>query len=423
MEQSLNRSLIFRGGAVLQNRLCKTALSEGLSDASGDPNALMINLYRRWGEGGAGLLITGNAHVDRRYRERSTSLILDQKSDRRSYRALAAASRNSGAKIWLQLNHPGRQCPAYISNIPVAPMAISPPFRFSGYNKTRAIGLAELPELVDRFVVSAQIAADCGFDGVQIHSAHGYLLSSFLSPNLNRREDAYGDGPQGRALLLIEIISAIRTRLPEPFVIAVKINATDFERDGLGSSEATTTASLCVEAGADCIEVSGGSYRRMMIAGENEARRAGEAALVAGGYFRQFARNLTIRLQDVPIMLTGGVRSVDSMVQALDQEGIALIGLGRPMCVDVNIAKKLLSGEVTDLSVLAAPGAIGPGLLGAGSVMRRIRRLNAFAAQAWYGEQLRRAAHDLAPDEKIGAWRALRVMMARDHQSRMVTAP
>lgn len=417
----LAEPVTLRSGAVLRSRICKAATAEGLADHQSNPGPAMIELYRRWGAGGAGLIISGNMHVDRRYRERTTSPAIDRQSDHIALRALATAAQQNGAAVWAQLNHAGRQCPASVSHAPVGPVATRAPLRFSGYSACRALELREMSGVVAAFADAASIACEAGFDGVQIHAAHGYLLSSFLSPHVNLRTDRYGGNPLGRARLLLEVVAAVRSALPRGKALSVKLNATDFERGGIEMDDSARIVAWCAEHGADHIELSGGSYRRLYVPEYRPNISEKSAGDRDGAYVREAAMMMAASIS-VPIMITGGVRD-RAIMEALLGEGVTAIGLARPFCVAPDAAAKLLDGTLVDLSSLPTPPQYAPWPFSDRSWSRSIRRLNAFAAQAWYSEQIHQMAHGQEIDCALSSREALRRMIARDRQWLSTTIP
>lgn len=418
----LEEPLTIAGKLRVANRIVKAATAEGLAALGNHPGEPLIELYRRWASGGAGLIITGNAHVDRRFRERSTSLVLDEDSDRLAFRRLSSAAHGENTPILVQLNHPGRQCPAMLAPVPLAPSASRPLFRFSGYGPARAMRETEIEDVILAFTRSARIAADCGFDGIQVHAAHGYLLSAFLSPLQNRREDRYGGSLANRARLLVEIVASIRRAVPAGFLVAVKLNVTDFERGGFDVDEAVEVACMVERAGADCLETSGGTYRRLVTEAppsDQEEDRRGEETRDP---FLEFTSRLSARL-DIPVVMTGGMRSQRSIERALSSAGVAMIGLARPFCVDPDIANSMLRDRFDSLDRLPGPAFAGPAMLGPQSPFRRVRRYNAFAELAWYSEQLEPIARGDPPRTDLSPRAALALMAARDHQFLRATVP
>ena len=243
-------------------------MTEALGDLRDDATPALERLYRRWSDGGAGLLITGHAMVDRRYLEQAGNVVLDDDTDEPALRAWAAAGARAGNHLWVQLNHPGRQCTRFQSDRPVAPSAVALPVR-GFFARPRALEDAEIHGLIEAFARAAAIVRRNGFTGVQVHAAHGYLISQFLSPRTNRRSDAWGGSLENRARFLLEIVRAVRTAVGPGFPLAVKLNSADFQRGGLVPAEAVDVAGMLAGEGIDLLEISGGTYQRIAFAGHD----------------------------------------------------------------------------------------------------------------------------------------------------------
>lgn len=398
-------------GTTLPNRICKAATAEGLATVHRDPSPQTIALYRRWAASGVGLLISGNVHVDRRYSERPSSMALDERSDLAAFAQLAKAGQVDGASFWLQLNHAGQQCPTMCNAEPVGPSANIAPFRGGRYAPSRALAAAEVDAVVQAFARSAALARQAGFAGVQIHAAHGYLLSSFLSPAENRRQDAYGGSPENRARLLLRVIEAVRGAVGYDYAVAVKLNATDFMRGGLDAEEALSIIERCDAAGVDCVEISGGTYRKLYLAFEYPGAELAKRLAEAPAMFAAFAKRIpaTRRLR---VLLTGGITSQRAMAAILADADADLIGMARPFCVDPDLYRKLAADDEIDLSLPLV--RLGRGPFGPKSWSKGIRRLNALAAQSWYSEQIPRLAAGLAPDFTMSGFNALKNLTRRD---------
>lgn len=400
-------------GERLANRLCKAAIAEGLATPRNDPSPSLLQLYSRWAQSGAGLLISGNVHVDRRYLERPSSLVLDRDSNLDAFAAFARVARGGGAGFWLQLNHAGRQCPRRIAAKPLGPSANPGPFFLGGYDRSRATREDEIESTIEAFAFAAHKAKAVGCTGVQIHAAHGYLLSSFLSPRLNRRTDQWGGPLVSRARFACRVVSAARRAVGADFTIAVKLNATDFERNGFGGEDVAATARLLAAAGCDLIELSGGTYERLFLAGEHPGPRLAAQWDAQEAYFLDSAIRIG-RVDGVKLMVTGGWRTHAAMAAALASGSIDLIGLARPFCVDPGIAARLLSGACVDLGTLPRAPFLGRGFFGPASMWRGGRRLNAIAQQAWYALQVERLAQGGEVDPSAQALPAFIHLMRRD---------
>ncbi len=326
-------------GTVLGNRLVKAALSEQLGSLRGAPTERLERLYRAWSDGGFGLVITGNVMVDRRALGEPRNVVVEDERDLPALRAWATASKAAGNQTWVQINHPGRQSPRFLSPTPVAPSEVG--LKISGqFGKPRALTGAQIEEIIDRFARTAEILVAAGFDGVQIHSAHGYLSSQFLSPLTNQRTDDWGGDPERRMRFLLEIVRRTRARIGASAGLGVKLNSADFQRGGFTEEESMGVVEALSGESIDLLEISGGTYERaaMMGAGaQRESTRQREA------YFLEYAEQVRERAT-MPLMLTGGLRSRTAMDEALQTGAVDLIGLGRPACLEPDLAGRLLSG-------------------------------------------------------------------------------
>lgn len=395
-------------GAVLPNRLAKAAMTEGLADPDLRASPRLATLYRRWSEGGAGLLVTGNVQVDRRYLERPGNVVIDDTwpatTDATARRALAdwaAAGRAGGSALWMQISHAGRQTPRYVSREPLAPSPV-PLDLLGNYARPRAIEEHEILAVVRRFAAAATIARECGFSGVQVHAAHGYLLSSFLSPHTNRRTDAWGGPLANRARIVLEVVREVRRAVGADFPLAVKLNSDDFRKGGFAHDECVQVARWLDVEGIDLLEISGGTYEQPRLFGT--AGRAGDAValrpstVAREAYFLSYAQAIRSAVH-LPLMVTGGFRTRAGMEAALASGDADVIGLARPLCSDPDAARRLLERSIDTLPAderglrLAARG-----WLSAASPLVLMKVVNLLGAQGWYYQQIERLADGLAPD-------------------------
>lgn len=409
---SLQQHLRLPCGEVIPNRLAKAAMTEGLADARGLPGEELGCLYRAWSEGGAGLLITGNVQIDWDHIERPGNVVIDRPLDsgqQQRLRTWAEAARSAGNGLWMQISHAGRQTQRTVNPHPRAPSAVALALPGRLFGEPVPLTEPEIEELIGRFVNAALMAAQTGFSGAQIHAAHGYLISEFLSPLANRREDRWGGSLENRARFLLEVVRRARACLPAGFALAVKLNSADFQRGGFAAEESLRVAEWLREAGIDLLEISGGSYespRMMNIAGIEDDGETAVAASTAAreAYFLEFAAEMR-RTVAVPLMVTGGFRTAAAMASALADDGISLIGLGRPLCVDPAGPRRLLEGA-PELECHEKQLRLGPGWLGPGSPVLMLKTINGFGVMSWYYQQLRRMGAGLRPDPKMGVLRA-----------------
>lgn len=383
-------------------------MTEGLADARNRATARHQTLYARWAKGGAGLLLTGNIQVDRRYLERPGNVAIDGEQDAGAMRALEAyakASTSNGAEIMAQLSHAGRQTPVYVTKTPVAPSAVAVDLPGGQFGPPRALTADEIADVIARFVHAASVCKAAGFSGVQIHAAHGYLISEFLNPRVNQRTDEWGGSLDNRARLLLKTVTAVRKKAGSGFPVAVKLNSSDFQKGGFSFDDCLTVIGWLNEEGVDFLEISGGSYEqpRMMDIDGMEAppedqKRASTRRREA--YFLQFAEEAA-RVAKMPLMVTGGFRSRAAMDEALSSGAADLIGLARPLCVDPDVPRKLLSGDIDAAPAIEKTLRLGNGFWGPASPSNLIKALNGFAAMAFFYQNLYRLADGEEAQEKM----------------------
>ncbi len=386
-------------GATLSNRLAKASMTEAIADGQDRATVEHQRLYQRWAEGGSALLLTGNVMVDGLYLERPRNVVVEDDSGLDELAAWTLAARSSGAHVWMQISHPGRQTPRYVASEPVAPSAVAAVKMMKSFGKPRALEAREIPLIIQRFARTAQIAEHAGFTGVQIHAAHGYLISQFLSPLTNLRSDEWGGSLENRARLLLEIVRAVRAIVTPGFCVSVKLNSADFQRGGFDEDDAIAIARMLESEGVDLLEISGGNYESPALLGSASDRtRAREA------YFIDFARRLR-QESKMPLMVTGGFRSRAAMEQALEEGACDVIGLARPLALEPDLPRRMLAGE-TDCS-RAAP------------MTMTIGATTALAEAAFYWMQLRRMGAGLDPDASLSPLRAVLTYVMADFVNAM----
>lgn len=384
-DAAIDRPFTLPNGTVLGNRLVKAALSEQLSSIKGAPTSELERLYRRWSQGRFGLVITGNVMVDRRALGEPRNVVVEDERDFTRLQSWASAARSGGNAAWVQLNHPGRQSPRILSDHPVAPSAVG--LKISGqFARPRALTDHEIRDIIERFARAAEIVVRAGFDGVQIHSAHGYLSSQFLSPITNERTDAWGGDPERRMRFLLEVVRATRERIGPKAGLGVKLNSADFQRGGFTEEESMGVAEALSAESLDLLEISGGTYEKAAMMGAGAGQR--ESTIKREAYFLEYAEAVRARAA-MPLMLTGGLRTRRAMDDALAGGAIDLVGLGRPTCLDPDVARKLIDGTLA-----AAP--VAPDLkIG-------VRALDDLSELTWHTTQLWRlgAGKEAAPTRR-----------------------
>ena len=410
----LHQPLTLPCGAALKNRLAKAAMTEGLADAANNPTMAHQRLYQRWARGGAALLLTGNVQVDRRYLERPGNIVIEDRQAMEALRALATAGSCEGTHLWMQISHAGRQTTGLINSEPVGPSAVplAMPKAFrSRFGTPRALTEAEILDIIQRFALAAAVAKEAGFTGVEVHAAHGYLLSEFLSPRANTRIDRWGGSLDNRARLLLAVISAIRQAVGPGFPIGVKLNSSDFQKGGFSHAECLQVVAWLNEASVDLLEISGGNYEQPVLMGfsglepiyEEQVR---DSTKQREAYFLDYAARIR-EVAHMPIMVTGGFRSTAVMAQALTQDDCQLIGMGRPYCVIPDLPQRLLSGALDQAPTPEKTLRYGPGFFGPNSRNDLLRLINNFSAQAWFCMQLIRMGQGQDPDPSMSLMGAM----------------
>jgi len=411
MTTELQNPLRLGCGAVLPNRFAKAAMTEGLADEDDRATARHATLYRRWSHGGAGLLVTGNVMVDRRFLERPGNVVIDGNGGLDRLRAWARAGTEAGSHLWMQISHPGRQSSRTSTRQPIAPSAVQ--LRLAGlFARPRAMTGAEILDAIERYARVAEVAREAGFTGIQVHGAHGYLISQFLSPVTNRREDDWGGPLENRARFLLEIVRAVRRRVGRDFALGVKLNSADFQRGGFTLDECVRVAGWLGEESIDLLEISGGTYEQPRLLGHRGRDESYDEPLRAStrrreAYFLEYAAAIQGSTQ-VPLMVTGGFRTRTAMAAAASSGEAAVIGLARPLCVDPDLPLRLLAGSMEQGRSPERHLRLGPGrLLGPASPVALCRSLNTQGEAAWFYRQIIELAEGREPRMGLGLARAL----------------
>jgi len=322
-------------------------MEENMSVAGQLPGDTLTGLYRSWAKGGVGLIITGNVMVDGRAMTGPGGVVLQQGTPLEPFKRWAKAAQEGGAQVWMQLNHPGRQVFASMGGNCWAPSAVALDMGKHShlFGTPKAMDEADIAELIERFASSAKMAEQAGFNGVQIHAAHGYLLSQFLSPLTNQRTDQWGGSLENRARLLCEVIRAVRAQVSAEFAVAVKINSADFQRGGFDDADALATLKLLNELAIDLLELSGGSYESPAMQG----RTADGRTLAREAYFLEFATDLAKQAR-MPLMTTGGIRRRAVAEQVIAQ-GVAMVGMATALTIVPDLPSRWRAGEQTEANL------------------------------------------------------------------------
>ena len=408
----LNQPLTLPCGAVVPNRMCKAAMTEGLAHPDGTASAELERLYGIWSDGGSGILLSGNIQVDGDHLERPGNVIVDSALSNDAFAALqrmAAAGTRNGNHLWAQISHAGRQTQKIVNPAPKAPSAVRLRLPQSQFGEPVALTAGEIESIVERFVRCAVTCKEAGFTGVQFHSAHGYLLSQFLSPLTNQREDEWGGTLENRARALIAIVTKAREVLGVDFPISVKLNSADFQKGGFDFDDSLTVAKWLADAGVDLLEISGGTYEQPRLLNLDgvepiEEQSLARSTLAREAYFVDFAKAMREKLS-IPIMVTGGLRRREVMNHVLETGGADMIGLGRPLCVDADGPNRLLNGE-DELARYEDNLSLLPDWLMWLTRFNAVRTINSFATQFWFYEQIANIGRAGATDPKLTVFSA-----------------
>ena len=317
------QSYTLPSGKVVKNRLAKAAMEENLALDNQLPGDALFNLYDAWANGGVGLIITGNVMVDHMAMTGPGGLALEKDTDIAPYKEMAEKARQNDTVAIMQINHPGRQVFKKMGGKVLSPSDVALNMgKHSGmFTQPKPMTEDEIQDVIERFVTTASQAQAAGFDGVEVHAAHGYLIAQFLSPLTNKRTDQWGGAIENRARLLLEVVKRIRQTCGDEFVVAVKINSADFQRGGFDVDDAAKVVDMLGGLNVDFVELSGGSYEVPAMQG----RTADGRTLAREAYFLTFAEDIA-KKAPMPIMTTGGIRRLEIANQVVES-GVELVGM------------------------------------------------------------------------------------------------
>lgn len=329
MTSPLFAPLTLPNGTTLPNRIVKAAMEEHMAGPGQLPTEQMIRLYETWARGGTGMLLTGNVMVNPRALTGPGAVCLQKDTDLAPFRRWAQAVRHHGAQLWMQISHPGRQVWAAHGQPGWAPSEIAVDLgkHSALMARPRAMTEDEIEETITRFADTAQQAEAAGFNGVEIHAAHGYLISQFLSPLTNKRSDRWGGSLENRSRLLLEVVARIRSRVAPEFCVGVKLNSADFQRGGFDANDARAVVEMLNGTAVDMVELSGGSYEAPAMQGQTRDGRT----LAREAFFLEFAAEIA-KTARMPLMTTGGIRRL-AVAESVLTQGVALVGMGTALAM------------------------------------------------------------------------------------------
>ena len=386
---ALTQPLVLARGVTIKNRLLKSAMSEALGTRQGAATPELVRLYAAWAEGGIGLCVTGNVMVDRRALGEPGNVVIEDDRFMAELKAWAQAATKNNTQCWVQLNHPGKQSPKGLNKENISPSAVPFAKDMQPFFATpREMTEADIQDVISRFGCAAGLVKAAGFTGVQIHGAHGYLVSQFLSPRHNIRTDQWGGNAENRRRFVLAVYRAMRQAVGESFPIGIKLNSADFQRGGFTEEESLDVIRALETEGIDLVEISGGTYEAPAMTGvkQKDSTRQREA------YFLDFAQKARQAVK-VPLVVTGGFRTAQGMAAAIDSGAVDMVGLARSLAIEPDVPKRLLAQQ-------APRHVVKPIKTGIGMVDKR-----GLMEVAWYTGQLKRIGRGEAPKpNESGLW-------------------
>lgn len=379
MTSPVFQPLALNSGSQLKNRIVKASMEESMANEDHLPSPELIQLYKEWGQGGCGLLLTGNVMVDHMAMTGPGGVALEAGTPLEKFTQWANAAKADGSQVWMQINHPGRQVYAGMEGKALSASDI--PLDLGKHSKLfaqpKAMSEEEINDVIQRFADTAKNAVAAGFDGVQIHAAHGYLITQFLSPLSNKRQDQWGGSLENRSRLLLEVVKAVRAAVPAEAAVGIKLNSADFQRGGFQPEDAKQVVAMLEGLGIDLIELSGGSYETPAMQG----RTSDERTLAREAYFLEFAQDIA-QSTDIAIMTTGGINRLEVAEQVVNS-GVAAAGIATALAYHPALPKQWQQAQMLNANIPP--------------VTLKNKDLAAFATMAVVKRQMRRMGHGKNP--------------------------
>jgi len=377
-------------GSILKNRIAKSAMSENIADRNHQPTKALINAYRRWAKGNPGLLITGNVMVDSNALGEPDNVVVENRDFMPLLKEWADTVKETDTHLWVQINHPGRQAMEQVNRELVGPSSVPiqlPGRKASSKTIPKELLDEEILEIIERFGNTALILKEAGFTGVQIHAAHGYLISQFLSPLANVRTDRWGGSIENRARFLMEVYKNIRVKVGTEFPIGIKLNSADFQNGGFSEDESMAVVQMLSQEGIDLIEISGGTYEApAMVAGTQKKSTQKREA-----YFLDYIEKVRVKTK-APLMLTGGFRTIEGMESAIESGVLDIVGIARPFAVYPDLPNQIFKQEKNIFNIE--------------NPTTGVKAVDGFMGLIWYEAQIKRLGDGKYPKENLGAWYA-----------------
>jgi len=385
--KAIEEELVLPNGSKLSNRIAKSSMSENLSNKHNDPTPVLINVYKKWAQSGAGLLITGNIMIDSKALGEPRNVVVENRKNFKMLKEWAESVKGTNTHLWAQINHPGRQAMEQINSDLKAPSAV--PLKSGGRKDISkkipvALNENEILAIIEAFGNTALILKDAGFSGVQIHGAHGYLVSQFLSPYSNVRTDKWGGNLEKRAQFVIEVYRKIRAQVGTSFPIGIKLNSADFQKGGFSEEESLEIVKILSKEGIDLIEISGGTYEAPAMMGKRK-----ESTLKREVYFMDYIEKAR-KITNTPLMLTGGFRTTSVMKEAIAFNKLDVVGIARPFAVYPNIGNEIFNESRLNFNTEIRKTGV-KGIDGAMNII-------------WYESQIKRLGKGKVPKPDLNPW-------------------
>ena len=383
----LEEEMILPNGSTLKNRIAKSAMSENLSNKNNEPTPVLIEVYKKWAQSGAGLLITGNIMIDSKAIGEPRNVVVENRKNFEILKEWAESVNGTDTHLWAQINHPGRQAMEPINRDLKAPSAV--PLKSGGRKDGSkkipiALNESQILAIIEAFGNTANILKDAGFSGVQIHGAHGYLVSQFLSPYSNIRSDKWGGSLENRARFVIEVYRKIRARVGKSFPIGIKLNSADFQKGGFSEEESMEVVKILSKEGIDLIEISGGTYEAPAMMGKRK-----KSTIKREVYFMDYIEKAR-KITTTPLMLTGGFRTTSIMKDAIASNQLDIIGIARPFTVYPNIGNEIFNNSRINFNTKIKKTGV-KGIDGAMNII-------------WYESQIKRLGKGKVPKPDLNPW-------------------
>ena len=385
----LFQPLTFTNGKTAKNRFFKSAMEEQLAKHN-QPTQTLVHLYDTWAKGGIGISVTGNMMVAENGKGSINDVVITDERSMDTLKAWAKAGTQNDTLLIMQINHAGKQSPKVINPVPVAPSAVALKGMDGFINPPRALADNEIETIIQQFIQTAKIAEQAGFSGVQIHGAHGYLVSQFLSPHHNQRTDKWGGSLENRMRFLVEIYQGIRAVVRPEFLVGLKLNSADFQKGGFDETDSIQVVQKMSELGIDFIEISGGNYESPEMLTAKASTKQREA------FFIDYAEKAR-KVSQVPLIITGGFRSEQAMNDALNSGHLDFIGIARPLALMPDLPSQINNGTYQIITTERIKTGFAP----------VDKKLGAVLEMDWYMYQMALIGRGKQPNPKLSPWKVL----------------